>query len=68
MKYMSDPDNIEHAQRHAKHALEDFNVLREDRNNESLWHSLSHHLQHAAYRLKKERLLTWWDRRSTWRR
>ena len=36
--------------RHACHALEDFRALRRDRNNESLWHSMSHHLRHAVFR------------------
>lgn len=36
--------------RHTCHAYEDFRALRKDRNNEELWHSLSHHLRHAVFR------------------
>lgn len=36
--------------RHAAHALEDFERLRRRRNDEKLWHSLSHHLRHAVFR------------------
>lgn len=36
--------------RHACHAYEDFRQLREDRNNEELWHSMSHHLRHTVFR------------------
>lgn len=42
--------------RHAYHAYEDFNRLREllgDRHTE-LWHSLSHHLRHAVFRSGQE--------------
>jgi hypothetical protein len=41
--------------RHACHALEDFKALREHPDDDELWHSLSHHLRHAEYRVKKER-------------
>jgi len=54
---MSDDDeNLRHARRHARHALEDFLSLRcEYRGTEEgLWHSLSHHLRHAVYRLDEE--------------
>jgi hypothetical protein len=47
-------DNLIHAARHARHALEDFQQLRHEPANEELWHSLSHHLRHAEYRLRKE--------------
>jgi hypothetical protein len=38
--------------RHASHAYEDFNRLREllGGRETSLWHSMSHHLRHAVYR------------------
>ena len=36
--------------RHACHAYEDFRELRRDRDNEALWHSMSHHLRHAVFR------------------
>jgi len=36
--------------RHACHAWEDFRALRRDRDNEALWHSISHHLRHAVHR------------------
>lgn len=36
--------------RHACHAHADFRALRRDRNNEALWHALSHHLRHAVFR------------------
>ena len=36
--------------RHARHAWEDFSELRKDRDNDELWHSLSHHLRHAVWR------------------
>lgn len=42
--------NQRHLRRHAEHALEDFSELRRNRDDEALWHSLSHHLRHAAYR------------------
>lgn len=47
-------DNCAHLERHARHALEDFNDLRRDPKNEELWHSLSHHLRHVAYRAHEE--------------
>jgi hypothetical protein len=43
-------DNAEHAHRHAYHAHEDFRRLRRARDDEELWHSLSHHLRHIVYR------------------
>ena len=55
-------ENLEHAHRHARHALEDFRVL-ERRIGYShelmelygeLLHTISHHLRHAEYRLGKE--------------
>jgi hypothetical protein len=36
--------------RHACHAYADFCELRKDRNNEALWHALSHHLRHTVFR------------------
>jgi len=36
--------------RHACHAYEDFRQLRRNRNNDELWHSMSHHLRHAVHR------------------
>ena len=36
--------------RHACHAYEDFRELRRDRNNEALWHAMSHHLRHVVFR------------------
>ena len=36
--------------RHACHAHEDFRALRKDRDNEALWHALSHHLRHVVFR------------------
>jgi hypothetical protein len=36
--------------RHACHAMEDFRALRKDRNNEALWHAISHHLRHVVFR------------------
>lgn len=36
--------------RHACHAHEDFRALRKDRDNEDLWHALSHHLRHVVHR------------------
>ena len=36
--------------RHACHAHEDFRQLRRDRDNEELWHSLSHHIRHVVHR------------------
>jgi hypothetical protein len=47
--------NVRHAYRHACHALEDFKALREHPDDDELWHSLSHHLRHPEYRVKKER-------------
>jgi hypothetical protein len=47
-------ENIRHLHRHAVHALEDFQHLREQRDNEELWHSLSHHLRHVVYRVEKD--------------
>jgi hypothetical protein len=47
---ISRSDNAQHAHRHAYHALEDFQRLRRRRNDEALWHSLSHHLRHTVYR------------------
>ena len=46
--------NAEHLHRHAWHAWEDFVQLRLDRDNEELWHSLSHHLRHAVWRSSEE--------------
>jgi len=55
---MSDPDNVQHAYRHALRALEDFETLhhqRHDRGDDrGLWHSLSHHLRHAVWRIRQE--------------
>jgi hypothetical protein len=42
--------NSDSIHRHACHAYEDFCALRRDRNNEELWHSMSHHLRHAVFR------------------
>ena len=42
--------NSDSLHRHACHAYEDFRALRKDRDNEALWHSMSHHLRHAVYR------------------
>jgi len=42
--------NSDAIHRHTWHAYEDFQRLRKERNNEELWHSMSHHLRHAAYR------------------
>jgi hypothetical protein len=36
--------------RHACHAHEDFRALRRDRDNEALWHAISHHLRHVVFR------------------
>jgi hypothetical protein len=43
-------NNHDAIHRHACHAHEDFRRLRHDRNNEELWHSMSHHLRHVVYR------------------
>lgn len=43
-------NNHDAVHRHASHAHEDFRALRRDRNNEELWHSLSHHLRHVVFR------------------
>jgi hypothetical protein len=40
--------------RHASHAYEDFRALRRDRNNEDLWHAISHHLRHVVHRSSLE--------------
>jgi hypothetical protein len=40
--------------RHACHAYEDFRRLRRDRDNEDLWHALSHHLRHVVFRSSHE--------------
>lgn len=40
--------------RHACHAHEDFRRLRRDRDNEELWHSMSHHLRHVVHRSSHE--------------
>jgi hypothetical protein len=53
-----DDDNLIHLERHVRHALEDFDILCRDfedncwRPNvaEKLVHSVSHHLRHAAFR------------------
>lgn len=42
--------NHDSIHRHAAHAYEDFRALRKDRNNEALWHALSHHLRHVVFR------------------
>jgi hypothetical protein len=37
------------------HALDDFERLRhQQRDDEKLWHSLSHHLRHAVFRIGRE--------------
>jgi len=46
--------NSDALHRHACHAYEDFRQLRRDRNNENLWHSMSHHLRHAVHRSSHE--------------
>lgn len=46
-------DNTKHLKRHIEKAYEDFRTLRRDRDNEDLWHSLSHHMRHAVYRSGK---------------
>jgi hypothetical protein len=46
--------NSDSLHRHACHAYEDFRRLRRDRDNEELWHSMSHHLRHAVYRSSHE--------------
>jgi len=40
--------------RHACHAFEDFELLRNNRNDEALWHSMSHHLRHVVFRSSHE--------------
>jgi hypothetical protein len=51
-------DNRRHAFRHVRHALEDFEELRElltlDADKEKLWHSTYHHLRHAVHRIGLE--------------
>ena len=52
-------DNADHLLRHALHALEDFNKLRErceklTWHEAALWHSISHHLRHTVYRAERE--------------
>jgi hypothetical protein len=42
--------NHDAVHRHACHALEDFSELRRRRDDEKLWHSLSHHLRHVVFR------------------
>jgi hypothetical protein len=43
-------NNHDAIHRHACHAYEDFRALRRDRDNEKLWHSMSHHIRHAVHR------------------
>jgi hypothetical protein len=43
-------NNHDAIHRHACHAHEDFRALRRDRDNEELWHSMSHHLRHVVFR------------------
>jgi hypothetical protein len=47
-------DNRQHAHRHARHALEDFDLLRpqlaQRGDLSELLHSISHHLRHVVYR------------------
>jgi hypothetical protein len=43
-------NNHDSIHRHICHAYEDFRALRRDRNNEALWHSMSHHVRHAVFR------------------
>jgi D-aminopeptidase len=53
-----DDDNVEHLERHVRHALEDFeSLVKMGKDNcwriddvEKLTHSVSHHLRHAAFR------------------
>jgi hypothetical protein len=47
---MSD-ENLQHAYRHARHALEDFQELKLEG---ELAHSLWHHLRHVVYRVGLE--------------
>jgi hypothetical protein len=47
---MRTDDDAQHAHRHAYHAFEDFERLRRERDNDALWHSLSHHLRHVVFR------------------
>jgi hypothetical protein len=44
-------ENLRHAYRHARHALEDLQALKPDG---ELAHSLWHHLRHVVYRLGLE--------------
>jgi hypothetical protein len=46
---MRTDDDAQHAHRHAYHAFEDFERLRRERDNEKLWHALSHHLRHTRF-------------------
>jgi DNA-binding GntR family transcriptional regulator len=46
--------NNDAVHRHACHAHEDFRALRRDRDNEDLWHSMSHHLRHVVHRSSHE--------------
>jgi hypothetical protein len=43
-------NNHDAIHRHACHAHDDFRALRKDRDNEELWHSMSHHLRHVVFR------------------
>jgi len=47
-------NNHDAIHRHACHAHDDFRALRRDRNNEELWHSISHHLRHVVFRSSHE--------------
>ena len=47
-------NNHDAIHRHACHAHEDFRALRNDRDNEALWHALSHHLRHVVFRSSHE--------------
>jgi len=42
--------NHDAVHRQACHAYEDFRALRRDRDNEALWHAISHHLRHVVFR------------------
>lgn len=46
--------NHDAVHRHACHAHGDFRALRRDRDNEELWHSMSHHLRHVVFRSGQE--------------
>jgi hypothetical protein len=46
--------NSDSLHRHACHAYGDFRRLRRDRDNEALWHALSHHLRHVVFRSSHE--------------